>query len=203
MVVKKLSDKIDLVVQSLGSQRVHLSHLVADYTENHMGGRADAIYMATTESELIKALNVASELSLPYLVIGSGVSIMVPEKGFHGLVIKNRAANIKIVGFKGNISRNGIGLAQANVEVSSGVTAAQLDQFLAENKLQPIGGWSNVIGSIGACLSDTDSLKGLVEKVKVWEQRDIYDIEVYEYQKTKQVILSVTIKVKAKQLGEN
>jgi len=197
MVVKKLSDKIDLLVQSLGVERCHRNHLVADYTDNHLGGIADVVYMTTTENELVKALNLASELSLPYLIIGTGTSIMVPEKGFHGLVIKNRISNIKIVGFKGNISRGGIGLEMANVEVASGVTANQLDEFLAENKLQPVGGWGNVGGSIGGSFAYTDSLKKLVEKVKVWEQRDVFDIEVFEYQKTKQVILSLTIKVKA------
>lgn len=189
--------KIDLIVQSYGVERIHINEPISNHTQNQLGGIADSLFVATTEPELVEILNTAHDLSLPNIVIGSGTKSLISEKGIRGLVIKNKTNNMKVVAIKGKVGREGIGVEEASVEASSGVTISALNDFLLENNLQPIEGSSNVSGSIGGSILSDNSLSSVTEKLRVWEQKDIYEIEPFEFKKMKHVILGLILKVKA------
>lgn len=76
--------------------RLDGSHLrrdvpLAPYTTFQIGGPADLLYDATTASSLASAISAAREMGVPWFVLGLGANILVGDKGFRGLVIRNVA----------------------------------------------------------------------------------------------------------------
>lgn len=62
---------------------------LASYTTFRIGGPADLLYNATTADDLAIAVQSARHLDVPYFVLGLGANILVGDKGFRGLVIRN------------------------------------------------------------------------------------------------------------------
>ncbi|HEU4631092.1 MAG TPA: UDP-N-acetylmuramate dehydrogenase, partial [Gemmatimonadaceae bacterium] len=52
-------------------------------------------YEATTADELAGAVTTARELGVPWFVLGLGANILVGDRGFRGLVIRNAAAHFR------------------------------------------------------------------------------------------------------------
>jgi UDP-N-acetylmuramate dehydrogenase len=65
--------------------------LLAPYTTFKIGGPADFYYETATADDLARALIVARDLGIPYFVLGLGANILVADRGFRGLVIRNTA----------------------------------------------------------------------------------------------------------------
>lgn len=87
---------IDELNQHLGQDRVLEDHVLAPYTTFKIGGPADAFFEAKTANELASAIKIARRLEVPFFVLGLGANILVGDKGFRGLVIRNAAAGISI-----------------------------------------------------------------------------------------------------------
>jgi len=79
--------------------RLNPSHLQYDepigpYTTFKIGGPADLFYTATSAEDLADAVSAAHLAGIPVFVLGLGANILVGDKGFRGLVIRNRANRI-------------------------------------------------------------------------------------------------------------
>ena len=79
------------------ADRVDPSHLrrdesLAQYTTFRIGGPADLLYHAQSADDLANAILVARELAIPWFVLGLGANILVGDRGFRGVVIRNEAA---------------------------------------------------------------------------------------------------------------
>lgn len=79
------------LAERLGASRVQTDVLLAPYTTFKIGGPADFLYEAGSADELATAVLVARELAIPYFVLGLGANILIGDKGFRGLVIRNVA----------------------------------------------------------------------------------------------------------------
>ena len=64
---------------------------LAPYTTFQIGGPADLLYDATSASDLASAISAARELDYPWFVLGLGANVLIGDKGFRGLVIRNVA----------------------------------------------------------------------------------------------------------------
>ncbi|MBI5038074.1 MAG: UDP-N-acetylmuramate dehydrogenase [Candidatus Kerfeldbacteria bacterium] len=62
--------------------------ILAPYTSFKIGGPARYFYSATNNSDFVHAIRTARELRIPYFILGNGSNILVADKGFSGLVIK-------------------------------------------------------------------------------------------------------------------
>ena len=62
---------------------------LASYTTFRIGGPADLLYNATTADDLAIAVQAARRLGIPYFVLGLGANILIGDRGFRGLVIRN------------------------------------------------------------------------------------------------------------------
>ena len=65
--------------------------LLAPYTTFRIGGPADLFCEPRSADELAAAVLAARELEIPYFVLGLGANILVGDRGFRGLVIRNAA----------------------------------------------------------------------------------------------------------------
>ena len=68
---------------------------LARYTAARLGGQADALLEAESTQELVHAVSLAWEHQWPYLILGGGSNILVSDSGVRGLVILNRARQVR------------------------------------------------------------------------------------------------------------
>lgn len=80
--------------RSLGPDRVRTGEVLAPYTTFRIGGPADLFYEARTQDELTAALLSAREHGVPCFLLGLGANILIGDRGFRGLVVRNRARRI-------------------------------------------------------------------------------------------------------------
>ncbi|MDQ6830909.1 MAG: UDP-N-acetylmuramate dehydrogenase [Gemmatimonadota bacterium] len=83
---------LDVLAARLGAHAKRDEPL-AQYTTFRIGGPADLFYEAMSADALAVAVMGARELALPYFVLGLGANILIGDKGFRGIVIRNRASH--------------------------------------------------------------------------------------------------------------
>ncbi|GLC24452.1 UDP-N-acetylmuramate dehydrogenase [Roseisolibacter agri] len=89
-------DQLDALRGRLGADRVRRGVRLAQYTSFRIGGPADALYTARSADELEAAIRAARELGIPHFLLGLGANILVGDRGFRGLVIRNAARHFRI-----------------------------------------------------------------------------------------------------------
>jgi UDP-N-acetylmuramate dehydrogenase len=75
----------------LDSARLRRNEPLAPYTTFRIGGPADLFYEARSADDLAAAVLGAREVDVPYFVLGLGANILVGDRGFRGLIIRNTA----------------------------------------------------------------------------------------------------------------
>ena len=86
--LKALSSRLD-------PTRLRAGEPVARYTTFRIGGPADVMYDADSADDLAAAVMAARTLDVPYFVLGLGANILVGDKGFRGLMIRNVARHFR------------------------------------------------------------------------------------------------------------
>ncbi len=84
------------LVQQLGTTRVRRNQPLAPFTTFKIGGPADLFYEATTVNDLVGAVLAARSNDVPYFVLGMGANVLIGDKGFRGLVIRNLTRKIRV-----------------------------------------------------------------------------------------------------------
>lgn len=154
----------DDLVKNLGFNRVKIKEPMKVHTNMKVGGVADLYYEALSEKELTEVVKLSVEAEIPYTVIGLGANVLVSDKGVDGLVIGNRANNIKF-------------LPHGFVEVESGVDNTNLIREAAKRGLTGMERMMKVPGTVGGAIfmnaGDTGKREffgDLVESVKVFDK---------------------------------
>ena len=75
--------------------RARRSESLARHTTARIGGPAELLIETRTVDELVAVAQRADDLHLPYTVLGGGANILVSDVGVRGLVILNRAKEMK------------------------------------------------------------------------------------------------------------
>lgn len=191
-----MDNRYKLIADSFGHDLVKFNEPISAHTALGGGGVAKLFFVATTPTQIIRVVKVAYNLKVPVLVFGTG-SKMILGSGFEGVVIKNRTKNISIVGVKGKVSKAGVGVDEALVEVDSGVSIKSLVEFLDNQGLVS----SEVIsipGSIGGNLFLNKFLQDKALTIKVLEGGDVAEIKPWDLSLRKHIILSTVFKFKSK-----
>jgi UDP-N-acetylmuramate dehydrogenase len=76
---------------TLQTSRLRRDEVLAPYTTFRIGGPADLYFEAITADELADAVVAARALAIPYFVLGLGANILIGDRGFRGIVIRNTA----------------------------------------------------------------------------------------------------------------
>lgn len=90
------SEQREALRRALGPERVREGVPLAPFTTFRIGGPADLYYEAATAEELARSILLARELGLPHFLLGLGANILVGDRGFRGLVIRNLARAVEI-----------------------------------------------------------------------------------------------------------
>jgi hypothetical protein len=196
-----MNKKLNLFITELGEARVKFDESLHYHTVSNSDAVAEILYLATNQKELERVLNTALELDMPFQVLGSDISDSDKKrKKIDGLVIKNRTHLIKISGIKGKFVVGSMGIDQVLLEVDSGVTLKDLQDYFVKNKLvQPLFA-SNEKLTFGESLVHEFGIQGLLENIRVWEKGVIEEISILEFQPKKQIVLSAVIRAKSIQI---
>lgn len=193
-----MDNKFKLIVDSFGSDRFKFDEPIKDYTSLGVGGPAKLFFIAFTTQELIKIINMCRQLKLQFFLIGTGSKIMISDNGFNGLIIKNRTKNIQTISVKGRVTKFGIGVEEALIEVEAGVSIQKFVEFLNLQRLQSEE-FGNLPGSIGGGLFISNILQSKVKSIKVLSlDSEIEEILPEQLRLEKHIILSAVLRVKAK-----
>jgi UDP-N-acetylmuramate dehydrogenase len=88
-------DQHEKLAARLKQSQLSRNELLAPYTTFRIGGPADLFYSTQTADDLATAVLAARELEVPYFVLGLGANILVGDRGFRGLVVRNHAGHFK------------------------------------------------------------------------------------------------------------
>lgn len=193
-----MESKFKLIVDSFGEDRFKIDESLEDYTASGIGGPAKWFFIAFTERELIKIINMCRQLKLPYFLFATGSKIMISEAGFAGLVIKNRTKNIQTVSVKGKVTKSGIGVEEALIEVESGVSLKKWVEYLDSQNLDTFE-FKGLSGSIGGNLFISKSLQNHAKSIKILDSdSEIRQINVETLSPRSHIIISAVFKIKIK-----
>lgn len=173
--------------------------------ENHatfrIGGKAKYFFVAKSKEDLIKAVKTAKKFKLPFFVLGGGSNILISDKVFKGMVIKNEARKFKIKGKKiiaesgvilNRVVESAVKAGLAGLEEGSGIPGT-LGGAVYGNSGWPKGKWAigDFVEKAEILLSD-----GKVKKVdKKWFNFEYRESKLKKL-KNKPIILEVVLKLK-------
>ena len=108
---------------------------LAELTTFQIGGKAKFFVRVESATEALQAVDFARQKNLPIFVLGRGSNIVVSDRGFEGLVIKNEIKGLEI---KGSL-----------MEIGAGETWDDVVRSAVERKLAGIECLSGIPGSAG------------------------------------------------------
>lgn len=86
-----ISKELKAVAAELDTARVRFDEPLAPYTTFKIGGPADLFYETDTADDLASAVLTARRRGVPYFLLGLGANVLIGDRGFRGLVIRNTA----------------------------------------------------------------------------------------------------------------
>ena len=93
-----MNSAMETLASRLDPSRLARNEPIAPYTTFKIGGPADLFYTANSADDLARAVTAARELGVPLFVLGLGANILVGDRGFRGLVIRNAANAFRVTG---------------------------------------------------------------------------------------------------------
>jgi UDP-N-acetylmuramate dehydrogenase len=127
------------LIARLDSTRLKRDEPLAQYTTFKIGGPADFFYDATSTEDLAGAVTAARDLEIEYFVLGLGANILVGDKGFRGLVIRNTSSHLKFLG-------------DGRLWVESGAVMAKLIPQAVERGLSGLEHYVGIPSTVGGAV---------------------------------------------------
>ncbi|HEV2339340.1 MAG TPA: UDP-N-acetylmuramate dehydrogenase [Patescibacteria group bacterium] len=112
--------------------------LLAPYTTFGIGGKADFFVIAQSQEDILEALAFAKEKHIEFFLLGTGANILIGDKGFRGLVIKNEA--------------NKTLLEDVMLTAESGATMSNLIDYTCHKGLSGLEHFAGIPSSVGGAL---------------------------------------------------
>jgi UDP-N-acetylmuramate dehydrogenase len=112
--------------------------VLAPYTTYRIGGPADFFVEAHDQYALAEAVRAARASGTPFFVLGTGANILVSDRGFRGLVIRNVADHVR---FEGNL-----------LTAESGAVVADLIRLTAERSLGGLEHYAGIPSTVGGAI---------------------------------------------------
>ena len=129
-------------LSSTFGDRLHENVSLSNYTAARIGGPADAMVFVRSADELVQAAEKLWEMDMPFLLLGGGSNVLVSDKGVRGVVIVNRARQVKF----------DLKAEPPRVHAESGVTPNDIAQRAARLGLTGFEWAASVPGSLGGAV---------------------------------------------------
>ena len=150
---------------------------LAPYTSARIGGPADVFVMVKTATELMDVMTVLWQREIPYYVLGGGSNVLVSDKGVRGVVVLDRAKEVR---FEAG--------AQPTVWCEAGVIVSNLANRCASKGLSGLEWAATVPGTIGgAVYGNAGAFGGDISENLIWADvltkngRENFSVEQMKY----------------------
>lgn len=130
-------DKFEKLGVRLG-EKAKLNFSLKDCTTLQIGGSAKIFIEIDEEKELIKVLKEAQKLGMALKLIGEGSNLLVSEKGYNGLVIRNKI--------------EGVERKENEIFAKAGTSLQKLVDFAVDNGLSGMEKMTGIPGSVGGAI---------------------------------------------------
>src|SRR5213080_2205303 len=137
--VKARPDNYRQLTTRLDAKRLKRSEPLAQYTTFKIGGPADLFYDATSADDLAGAVTAARDLGIEYFVLGLGANILIGDRGFRGLVIRNTSHHLKF-------------FDDGRLWVESGAVMAKLIPLAVEQGLSGLEHYVGIPSTVGGAV---------------------------------------------------
>ena len=137
--MKARSDAYGQLATRVDAKRLKRNEPLGQYTTFRIGGPADLFYDATSADDLAGAVGAARDLGIEYFVLGLGANILVGDKGFRGLVIRNTSSHLKF-------------LDRGRLWVESGAVMARLIPQAVERGLSGLEHYVGIPSTVGGAV---------------------------------------------------
>lgn len=136
------SGKVDLEERfyEIVGKPIKIAIPLEEHSSFKIGGKADYFFVAFSVTDLVRAVNLARELSIPYFVIGGGYNLLFDDDGFRGLIIKNRVMGIEQRG-------------KTKVQTLTGTPLPELLTFCVDKGLRGLEFLAGIPGTVGGAVS--------------------------------------------------
>ena len=114
---------------------------IAPYTSARIGGPADVFVVVKSANELMGVMKVIWEQGVPYTILGGGSNVLVSDKGVRGVVVLDRAKDVRFE--SGD---------QPTVWCEAGVVFSNLANRCASKGLSGLEWAATVPGTIGGAV---------------------------------------------------
>ena len=114
---------------------------LAPYTSARIGGNADALVTVKSADEFADVMKVIWEQGLPFVILGGGSNVLVSDKGVRGVVVLDRAKDVRFE--SGD---------QPTVWCEAGVVFSNLANRCASKGLSGLEWAATVPGTIGGAV---------------------------------------------------
>ncbi len=164
-----------------------------------IGGPADFFFEAKNPFELKKSISIANKYKIPYMIVGEGTNLLFDDLGYRGLIIKNAVKGIKV------------NVKEETIEAYTGSLLKEIVEKAAEHSLGGLEVLAGIPGTLGGAISGNagaygKSISNFVQKGIIineeGREKEI-DREYFQFdyrwsrlKKTKEVLLSATLKLK-------
>jgi UDP-N-acetylmuramate dehydrogenase len=134
--------------------------VLAPYTSARIGGPADVLVTVKSADEFANAMQLIWEHELPYYILGGGSNVLVSDKGFRGVVVLNRAKEVRFDAGD-----------QPQVWCEAGVVIANLARRCASKGLAGLEWSATVPGTVGgAVYGNAGAFGGDMNDNLVWAE---------------------------------
>ncbi len=114
--------------------------VLAKHTSFRIGGPADLFARITREDDMLKALKCCHTRNIPLLIIGNGSNMLMSDRGWRGLVVLNRMAELTVTE---------AGNGEALVKIGSGALLGNVARRLAKEGWAGFEFAATIPGSVG------------------------------------------------------
>jgi UDP-N-acetylmuramate dehydrogenase len=124
---------------SLVAERLRTNVPLAPFTTFKIGGPADMLYDVTAADDLANAVGAARAAGIPFFVLGLGANILIGDRGFRGLVIRNTAAHLEFP-------------ASNTIRAESGAIMADLIRVAVDRGLSGLEHYVGIPSTVGGAV---------------------------------------------------
>jgi len=134
-----LTEARNRLAKSLDASRLKVREPLAQYTTFRIGGPADLFYEATSADDLADAVTAARETGIRHFVLGLGANILIGDKGFRGLLIRNTGSHFTF-------------LKDGRLHVESGTVVGKLIPEAVERNWSGLEHYAGIPSTIGGAV---------------------------------------------------
>lgn len=145
-------DKNYLELQKVFGNRLKRDELMSRHTTFKLGGPAEYYVDIEKVDDLIKAVNTARTLKIPFFILGGGSNLIISDKGVKGLVIKNNCRKFDVMSMVGKVKNRKIDVDKALVYAESGVIMNQLVRYTIDQGLSGLEYQLGLPGTVGGAI---------------------------------------------------